>query len=128
MLICLKTDQHYSNNSNSKEWLDFTSNFQLIQLIKEPTRVTATTATLIDHFFTTHPDKVRAVKVAKIGLSDHYPICAVLKSSFGSKNCHTSITYRSYKDFNQQAFLDDVNETLDKWYELFHNAMNKHPA
>ena len=106
MLICLKTDQHYSNNSNSKEWLDFTSNFQLIQLIKEPTRVTATTATLIDHFFTTHPDKVRAVKVAKIGLSDHYPICAVFKSSFGSKYCHTSITYRSYLTIRLRGRID----------------------
>lgn len=129
-----------SNNSNSKEWLDFTSIFQLTQLIKEPTRVTATTSTLIDHFFTTNPDKVRAVKVAKIGLSDHYPICAVLKSCFGLKNCHTSITYRSYKDFDQKAFLEDlqqcpwhqldnlnhVDETLDKWYELFNNVINKH--
>ena len=63
-------------------------------------RVTATTATLIDHFFTTHPDKVRAVKVAKIGLSDHYTICAVLKAPLVKKNCHTSITYRMYKDFD----------------------------
>ena len=63
-----------------------------------------------------------------------------LKGPLVQKNCHTSITYRSYKDFDQQAFLedlqqcpwhqldnlDDVNETLDKWYELFHNVMNKH--
>jgi len=128
----------FSNTSNAKEWLDFTSTFQLTQLIKEPTRVTATTSTLI--FFTTHANKVRAVKVAKIGTSDHFPICAVFKSSFGLKNHHTSITYRSYKDFDQKAFLEDlqqcpwhqlddlnhVDETLDKWYELFNNVINKH--
>ena len=86
------------NNSNSKEWLDFTSNFQLIQLIKAPTRVTATTATLIDHFFTSHLDKARAVKVAKIGLSDHYPICANIILFVNLLYCCSILLFVARKD------------------------------
>ena len=121
------------NNTSSKSWLHLNENFQLHQLINEPTRVTLNSATLVDHAFTSSSAKVRAVKVPKIGLSDHYPTC-------GSKHYHTSIKYRSFKYFDQIKFLDDLNRcqwssieekneidtNLDIWYNLFVGIIDKH--
>jgi exonuclease III len=37
------------NNTSSKSWLHLNEDFQLHQLINEPTRVTLNSATLVDH-------------------------------------------------------------------------------
>ena len=47
----------------------------LHQLIQEPTRITAHSATLIDHLYVTTPENVTESFVPKIAVSDHYPIC-----------------------------------------------------
>jgi hypothetical protein len=80
------------------------------------------------------------VKVPKIGLSDHYPTCVVFKENFGSKYRHTSIKYRSFKNFDQDKFFNDLNrcpwdsieETndiehkLEIWYNLLTGVVDKH--
>ena len=47
----------------NEKWRDVVDAFQLTLVITSPTRVTATTDTLIDHIYTTHPQHVRASKV-----------------------------------------------------------------
>jgi hypothetical protein len=44
---------------------------QFEQLIKEPTRVTATTKTLIDLAFTNKPELINGSGVIHLGISDH---------------------------------------------------------
>ena len=114
--------------------------YNLHQIIKEPTRVTNTSATLVDHVFTSVPCKVRTTKVPKIGISDHFPTCFVLKSSFGMKHIHTKLKYRCYKHLNEASFIDDlshvpwnvietfddVDDCLDTWYKLFLVVIDKH--
>ncbi len=84
--------------------------------------------TLIDHIFTTVPTKVRCTKVPKIGLSDHFPTIVVYKDSFGTKNMHTTIKCRSYKECDKDTFLEDlqwsvldslsnINDVLDIFYK-----------
>ncbi len=81
--------------------------FQFVQLISEPTRITDKTATLID-IFTSTPKRVRAVTVAKISISDHFPTIAVFKDLFSSKHTHTSIKYGFYKNVNEERFIEDL--------------------
>ena len=83
---------------------------------------------------------MRCTKVAKIGISDHFPTIAVFKDSFGNKQTHTSIKYRCYKNFDDDKFLNDlenapweeiesienVDEALEYWYKLFLKITNKH--
>ncbi len=71
------------SNADSNTWLELMENYQFSQLINEPTRVTNKSRTLIDHFLTTTPDKVRCTKVPKIGISDHYRTVVVYKDTFG---------------------------------------------
>ena len=98
------------SNASTKSWLQLTENFQLHQEINGPTRVSLNSASLVDHIFTSNDMKVRAVKVPKLGLSDHYPTCIVFKDGFGTKHCHTSIKYRSFKNFKEKRFLEDLNQ------------------
>ena len=56
--------------------------YQYEQLIKEPTRVTENSQTLIDHFYTTnsHPNYITSCKVSAVCISDHYLIYGIGKS------------------------------------------------
>ena len=56
----------------NEKWRGVVDAFQLTQVITSPTRVTATTDTLIDHIYTTHPQHVRASKVGVLSTSDHF--------------------------------------------------------
>ena len=116
--------------------------FNLKQLVSSPTRITATSSTLIDHVYTTRPQAVSDVRVCDLSVSDHFPVtCSWLtKLPKLKKNCHTSIRYRSFKNFNQSAFLSDLDKTpfhtvllandpntaLSIWYDLFLSVLNKH--
>ena len=76
----------------------------------------------------------------KIGLSDHFPTCIVMKGSFGKKHSHTTIRYRTYKNFDQAKLLEDlhqvpwstidlfdnIDDCLDVWYNLFNGVIDKH--
>ena len=46
----------------------------LTQLVKSHTRITQTSATLIDHIYTNNPDVITEVSVPDLSISDHCPI------------------------------------------------------
>ena len=49
------------------------------QIIKTATRVNDNTSTLIDHIYTTHPNRIVQSFVYVYGMSDHFPVCFVHK-------------------------------------------------
>ena len=53
--------------------------FQLTQLIDEPTRITATTSSLIDHIITNTPEKISYSGVVHTGITDHSLVFAIRK-------------------------------------------------
>ena len=53
--------------------------YQLSQLINEPTRVTMTTSSLIDHVVTNTPEKISHSGVVHTGISDHSLVYAIRK-------------------------------------------------
>ena len=61
------------NLCNTK-WKHVVETNDLHQLIKEPTRITAHSSTIIDHFYTSKPDLVMDLLVPNIAVSDHFPI------------------------------------------------------
>ena len=85
--------------------------FGLHQLINKPTRVTPTSSTLIDHIYATNPSIVSNVDVPAIGISDHYSVCCTVacKDITSVNTKHSSIVYRCFKHFNEQAFLTDLS-------------------
>ena len=114
----------------------------LHQLISFPTRVTATTSTLLDHIYTNKPTAISNVKVGSLTVSDHFPIsCAwTVKLPKVNKPGHTYTTYRSFKHFNEQHFMSDLSNApfakvyketdpecaLSVWYDILISIFNKH--
>lgn len=123
----------------SNKWMNLINLFDLTQLVTEPTRITETTATLIDHVYTTHPENIGQCVTSSLSLSDHFPICFCRKiNSKIPKDKHITTTYRSFKQFDENRFISDVSNDLntfvaDKfnidddfsiWYSLILNNLN----
>jgi hypothetical protein len=113
----------------------------LTQVVSTPTRVTPHSKTLIDHVYTSAPANISLVSVPTYGISDHYPVCITRKiENRHADSGHKTISYRSTKHFNEDAFMGDMfsapwdtvnmQPNSDLAVELFNslcnNVLNKH--
>ena len=131
------------DNSNIvHNWLQFTDSVNLTQIVDLPTRVTATSATIIDHAYTNKPENIVEVFVPCYAISDHYPVCLTRKLSnkSSSESKHKTITYRSVSHFDDLAFLSDLeaqpwstldifdnpNDALDFFLQIFEKVLDQH--
>lgn len=128
--------------NTKKAWLEYMESFGLKQVIESPTRVTNSSQTLIDHIYCNTLSNLLSISVPVLGLSDHYPIFITRKVNARSipKKSHYTISYRSFKNFNETEFIndltstpwdtikifDDVNDAIDTWSDLFLHTVDKH--
>jgi hypothetical protein len=83
--------------------------YQLEQLINEPTRVTRTSASLIDLIFTNKKENIVKSGVIHRGISDHSLIFAIRK--FFTPKSRQNVRYvRNFKNFNATDFLNDLSQ------------------
>ena len=76
-------------------------------VIKDHTRITDISNTILDLIFVTNPDKVFSSGVHSLGLSDHSLIYLIRKN----KKVHLAprtIKSRSFKNFDDKDFVDTV--------------------
>lgn len=123
-------------------WTNIYESFNLTQLIDKPTRITSTSATLIDHIYASSTNNIIELCSPTFGCSDHLPICFTWAKR-GIKvpqNYHKIINYRSFSCFDKDLFLFDLmnsclpsvyqftnpDEALEVWYHNFLNVYNKH--
>ena len=93
----------------TKKLKEITDSFDMTQLIKEATRVTENSESLIDHIYTTCPDKVIKSGVLHTGMSDHSFVYTVIgKERHTSVNGHKYSVNRNYKHFDDVAFMSDM--------------------
>ena len=98
-----------------KDWLKFTTSFSLTQLISNPTRVTKPSRTLIYHIYTNYDKNISRVHVCHLKISDHYAVFGSRKlNSHVRKNKHNTITYRSFKQFDENSFIADLSKSHGK--------------
>ena len=89
---------------SNKKWQHLIDLFDLSQMIREPTRVTETTSTIIDHVYTSHPDNIIESFVSPCSISDHFLVCFTRKiSNRISKSKHVTTKYRCFKNFNEDV-------------------------
>ena len=93
-------------------WLDSTQLFGLEQLITEPTRITQTSATLLDHIYTNNVRFVSNAHSLHASVSDHKPITCTLSCKPPKRpyKGHTYNTFRCFKQFNKESFLADLSQ------------------
>ena len=125
------------NQTSKNRWIDnVTSPLLLKQLISEPTRVTNTSRTLIDHIYSSNCKNILEAGIIKYTLSDHYMIMASRKMVNGT-NCskqRCKVTFLDYSlatpenifnIFSQENFNYVLNEkSIDKMFEKFHIHLN----
>ncbi|XP_044183319.1 uncharacterized protein LOC122963992 [Acropora millepora] len=92
--------------------------YQLEQLIKEPTRVTKSSATTIDLIFTNMVDKIATTGVIHLGISDHSLIYAVRKFAV-PKTRPTIKEVRNFKHFVEVDFINDLKRVSWQNVECF---------
>ena len=128
-----------SSDPASQTLLNFCTSFNLTQMIAEPTRVTKSSATLIDVILASNKNLVRAAKVIPVSISDHDLVYAVLKLK-RQRTKPTFITTRSFKKYQHEAFLrdispipwsvvdffDEVNDSLHAFNLLFNEVLDEH--
>ena len=79
-------------------------------MIREPTRVTLTSSTLIDHIATKKPENVVAIGVLTITIRDHYLVYVARKFMGSTKRQRKTISTRKMKNFNSDNFLSDLGQ------------------
>ena len=84
-----------------------TFNFNFKQMVKESTRVTDKSQTLIDVVLTTNENVVNACEVMSSTISDHSLVCVTLKMKAPKPRC-TYITVRSYNNYTHAKFIEDL--------------------
>ena len=140
--IVLLGDFNIDLLKSQSSWDSTTSLFGLHQLINCATRITQTSATLLDHIYTNNEQMVSKVQVSDICISDHCPVVCTwsCKTTRRLAKGHTTIQYRSFNHFNQGDFLQELNsapfaavfivsdptKALSAWYEAFLPVIEKH--
>ena len=128
-------------DNNSKHMLDLYELFSLKQLIEEPTRVTLTTSSIIDHIATTSARNIVKSGVYEVSTSDHYMVYCIRKFNGAVEKGHKMIKTRKMKNFNEESFLadvfgicwdqmltetDDIDVLVSSWSNLFSLIIEKH--
>ena len=123
-------------------WTNLISTYHLRQVITRPTRVTASSESLIDHIYVSDVNNVVDQCVPASACSDHYPVCLTW-SCKGAKiptAGHETTTYRSFANFDENRFIHDLiasplsmvynlsdpNDAMEYWIKTFSDVYNKH--
>ena len=97
---------------------DLCNDLNLKQLIKEPTRITDTSQSLIDVILVSTEAVILESGVLDSAISNHFPIYVSTKLKV-PKTPPTYITVRSYKNYNPTAFSSDLAKKSDRLLSIF---------
>ena len=122
----LKENQSVTfRNFNSplvSKYKELCQTFSLKEIIQEPTRVTSTTFSLLDHILTNAGWKISQKGVIDVGLSDHqliYCTRTILRTKF---NMHNQIRVRSLKNYTPEFFREELTKINFPDYNIFSNV------
>lgn len=99
VIICgdLNTDTLKKDSVMYKHFKSFTDVFALRQMIVEPTRITPTSQSVIDHILVSDPGKVLSSGVIDCCISDHCLVYLCRKTQKKVCNGHNTVLIRSMK-------------------------------
>ena len=128
--------------NDTKHLNNILNSFGYSQLIKDPTRTTSTTSTIIDHVMTNRPEIITCSGVIPCGISDHDALYLIRNVRAPKLKVPPKFTnVRNYKQFNIKDFQSDlkaipmehiklvskdVNEMWLRWKTFLLNILNKH--
>ena len=96
--------------------------FSLKEIIQDPTRVTSTTSSLLDHILTNNGWKISQKGVIDVGLSDHQLIYCTRKIFRIKSNMHKQIRIRSLKNYTPELLIEELRKIDFPDYSIFSNV------
>ena len=96
--------------------------FSLKEIIQEPTRITSTTSSLLDHILTNAGWKISQKGVIDVGLSDHQFIYCERKILRTKANMHNQIRIRSLKKYAPKLLIKEFKRINFPNYNIFSNV------
>ena len=111
----------HETDTFSQNLLDLTTKYGLAQTISRPTRITDTSATLIDHVYTNMISKVVTTSVITLDLTDHLAtsITVSLDANFDSTKWNKIGRIYSKENRNEYRIFNVANS--EKFTELINN-------
>ena len=111
--MILLGDLNYDCSHSSSNFVnELEELFCMTQLVNEPTRETLTSSSIIDIILTTVPEQHISTNVLKVSMSDHYCIQTILQNVNNLKTSHNLITFKDYKCFVKQNFIQDISNAF----------------
>ena len=91
----------------------------MTEIIKEPTRTTCNTTSLLDHILTNCAEKVSQKGVTDVGLSDHQLIFCTRKIRRTRRNMHNQIQTRSLRNYSAEKLISTLKDIKFPNYDIF---------
>ena len=93
-------------------WLHLVQLFDLKKVVSSPTHITNSSSSIIDHIYCTDSEKITECFVSHY----HFTICLTRKNNHKlKKSNHITTSYRCFKHFNEELFLNDLTDELSRF-------------
>lgn len=123
-----------SYEKNVFDFINLMFSFSLFPLISKPTRVTSTSATLIDNIWTSQPEENISNYIIQTDISDHFPVISQCKIEYSTykpqlirKRLITETALDSFSNHLSAVEWNCVLNSIcpDEAYNLFHIKFDK---
>ena len=117
-----------NRSTDAQNYLDMLLSNANCPLITKPTRVTASSSTIIDHIITNCYSYPFYPGIIECNFTDHYPVFCILKNGVtGRSKRPVKSFYRSMKNFDSEQFLNDLNNKVGdfNFHNLHENNFNQ---
>ena len=137
---CGFSDRGIESDNSAMHLSNFYDVFSFKQILKEPTRVSLGSRTIVDHVATNFELNIINYGVIRVSVSDHYLVYCLRRFNGSLKRDHKFINTRTMTRFSHKECLDDVakasweqvvrsskdiNYLVIKWSYLF-SLIDKH--
>ena len=104
------------------KYTEFCQTFSLTEIIKDPTRITCSTSSLLNHILTNSLEKISQKGTIDVGLSDHQLIYCTRKVLRTKLNMHNQTQVRSLKKYSVEAYTNALRKINFPNYDTLSNV------
>ena len=107
--------------NNVKNYFEFWTIFGLKQLTENPSRITCSSSSIIDHILVSFPDRLAQWGILNVGLFDHQLIYCTRKVMRIKRDCHRQIKFNSFIKYTVDSYEKSPIEINLSEYGNFDN-------